>query len=43
MIHLDAPLNKVLCIFLHNIFDMDNVVEVYYNSFDTSLSLWLYL
>ena len=36
---MDAPLKEFLCISLHNILDIDNLVDVYHNSFDTSLCL----
>ena len=36
MINMGAPLKEFLCISLQNILDMDNLVDVYHNSFDTS-------
>ena len=40
---MDVPLKEFLCISLQNILDMDNLVDVNHNSFDTSLCLWLNL
>ena len=33
MIHMNAPLKEFLCISLQNILNMDNLVDVYRNSF----------
>ena len=43
MINRDASLKECLCISLQNILDMDNLVDVYHNSFDTSMCLLINL
>ena len=43
MINMDASLKECLCISLQNILDMDNLVDVYHNSFDTSMCLLINL